>query len=89
MDQAGWHTTDKLTIPDTISLLCLPPRSPDLNTVEKIWQFLRHTYLSNQIFETYRAILDAGSVAGNSRMGGPKSVRSIDYLDFAAIDPSR
>jgi len=88
MDQAGWHTTAKLTVPDNISLLCLPPRSPELNPVEKIWQFLRQTYLSNRVFETYRAILDAGSAAWNSLMACPDTVRSIAYRDWAAIDQS-
>jgi len=55
MDQAGWHTTDKLTVPDIISLLCLPPRSPYRNPVEKIWRFPRQTVPSNRVFETYRA----------------------------------
>jgi hypothetical protein len=41
VDQAGWHTTGKLVIPPNISLLLLPPRSPELNPVENIWQFKR------------------------------------------------
>ena len=41
LDQAGWHTTDKLAIPSNITLLPLPPRSPELNPVENIWQFMR------------------------------------------------
>ena len=28
LDQAGWHTTGRLDIPDNITLLPLPPRSP-------------------------------------------------------------
>ena len=35
-DQAGWHTTTKLTIPANITLLPLPPRSPELNPVDNI-----------------------------------------------------
>jgi hypothetical protein len=37
LDQAGWHTTSKLAIPENITLLSLPPRSPELNPVENIW----------------------------------------------------
>jgi len=88
MDQAGWHTTPKLHVPDNISLMRLPPRSPELNPVEKIWQFLRQTYLSNRVFETYHAILDAGSAAWNSLMACPDTVRSIAYREWAAIDQS-
>ncbi len=34
VDQAGWHTTGKLVIPPNITILLLPPRSPELNPVE-------------------------------------------------------
>ena len=30
-DQVGWHTTDKLRLPENLSLLPLPPKSPELN----------------------------------------------------------
>ena len=41
LDQAGWHTTAKLDIPANMTLLPLPPRSPELNPVENIWQYFR------------------------------------------------
>ena len=41
VDQAGWHLTPKLAIPDNITVLTLPPRSPELNPVENVWQFMR------------------------------------------------
>ena len=34
VDQAGWHTSPKLDVPESITLLPLPPRSPELNPVE-------------------------------------------------------
>ena len=34
LDQAGWHTTDKLVMPSNITLLPLPPKMPELNPVE-------------------------------------------------------
>ena len=41
MDQAGWHTTAKLPVPSTITLMPLPAKSPELNPVENIGQFMR------------------------------------------------
>ena len=41
LDQAGWHGAKDLVIPDNITLLALPPRSPELNPTENIWQFIR------------------------------------------------
>jgi transposase len=45
LDGAGWHQTGgKLRVPDNISLLPLPPYSPELNPVENVWQFLRQQH---------------------------------------------
>ena len=63
LDQAGWHITEKLKPPTNISLLPLPPRSPELNPVENIWQYLRQSCLSNRVFDGYDAILDAVSLS--------------------------
>ena len=41
LDQAGWHTSLDLEVPDNITLMPLPPRSPELNPVENVWQFMR------------------------------------------------
>ncbi len=59
MDGAGWHKSGDLNIPKNISPMIIPPYSPELNPVENIWQFLRQTYLSNQVFEDYDKIVDA------------------------------
>ena len=60
VDRTGWHRTGgKLKIPDNISLLYLPPYSPELNPVENIRQYLRQNYLSNRVYESCRAIVDA------------------------------
>ncbi len=50
LDQAGWHLSAKLTVPTNITLLPLPAKSPELNPVENIWQFIRENWLSNRIF---------------------------------------
>jgi DDE superfamily endonuclease len=39
----------KLPVPDNITLLPLPPKSPELNPVENIWQFMRDNWLSNRM----------------------------------------
>lgn len=57
LDQAGWHTTNKLAIPTNITLLPLPPRAPELNPVENIWQFMRGNWLNNRVFKSYDDIV--------------------------------
>ncbi len=53
MDQAGWCTSTKLKVPENITTVPLPPRSPELNPVENIWQFMRYNWLSNRVFTSY------------------------------------
>jgi len=57
LDQAGWHDTRCLDVPDNITLLPLPSYSPELNPVENVWQYLRQNYLSNRVFADYDAII--------------------------------
>lgn len=52
LDQAGWHTSAKLDVPDNITLLPLPPKAPELNPVENVWPFMRETWLSNRVFNS-------------------------------------
>lgn len=58
-DRASWHRSLKLKIPPNITLLFLPPYSPELNGAEKIWDFMRQKSLANRAFESYDHILDA------------------------------
>ena len=46
MDKAGWHTADELRVPENLSLVFLPPYSPELNPIERLWLHLRDNRLS-------------------------------------------
>ena len=83
LDQAGWHTTDKLDIPSNITLLPLPPRSPELNPVENIWQFMRDNWLSNRIFESYKQIVTLCCEAWNKLIDQPRKIMSIGRRQWA------
>lgn len=48
-DQAGWHHKKELQIPSNISILHLPPYSPELNPQEQVWQHLKDNYLANRV----------------------------------------
>ena len=83
LDQAGWHTTKKLAVPDNITLMALPPRSPELNPVENIWQFMRENWLSNRVFKSYDEILDLCCEAWNKLIGQPWTIISIGHRKWA------
>ena len=86
LDGAGWHKPGgKLRVPDNVSLLPLPPYSPELNPVENVWQFLRQNHLANRVYETYDAIVDACCDAWNALAAEPARITSIATREWAAV----
>lgn len=85
LDQAAWHTTKKLKIFDNISLLSLPPASPELNPVEQVWQRLRDVWLANRCFDGYEAIVEACCQAWNWFVDTPNQVRQLCSRQWAII----
>jgi hypothetical protein len=87
LDGAGWHQTGgRLKVPHNISLLHLPPYSPELNPVENIWQFLRQNQLSNRVFDSYTAIVDACCEAWNALVREPGRIQSIATRPWASVN---
>lgn len=87
LDGAGWHQTGgKLNVPNNISLLKLPPYSPELNPVENIWQYLRQNQLSNRVFESYEAIVDACCDAWNALAAEKGRIQSIASRPWATVN---
>ena len=83
LDQAGWHATPKLNVPDNITLLFLPPRAPELNPQENVWQFMRDNWLSNRIFADYDDIVGHCCEAWNKLIEQPWIIMSIGLRDWA------
>lgn len=87
LDGAGWHQSGgKLKVPNNISLLKLPAYSPELNPVENIWQYLRQNRLSNIVFDSYEAIVDACCDAWNALTAQPGLIRSIASRDWTSVN---
>ena len=84
VDGAGWHTASGITVPDNLSLLPLPPYSPELNGQENIWQFLRQNYLAGRIFETYDDIVEACSEAWNALTAETGRIASVAAREWFA-----
>lgn len=79
VDRAGWHRAKGLKIPQNISLLYLPPYSPELNPVEQIWAYLRQHYFANRAFNGYIDILDVCVNAWEAFTATPDLISSICY----------
>ena len=51
IDNAGFHSTKNIEVPENIYLLRIPPYSPELNPCEQVWQYIKNRY-KNQRFDT-------------------------------------
>jgi transposase len=85
MDRASWHTTEALNIPQNISLLPLPPYSPELNPMEQVWQKIKHSQLSNRVFKNYNEIVKACVQAWNSFCDEDGNIRSLCSRAWAKL----
>jgi transposase len=65
LDQAGWHVAKALKIPGNVTLFHLPPYSPELSAMERVWGFLRSHQLSNRVYRDYDDLFDATREAWN------------------------
>jgi DDE superfamily endonuclease len=77
LDRAGWHGARALAVPPNVTLVPLPPYSPELNPVERVWLYLRERFLSLPVFRDYRAIVDACCDAWNRLVADPGRLRSL------------
>ena len=66
-DGAGFHTGEGLVVPGNVSLIQLPPYSPELNPVENLWHYLRAHHWSNRPYRDYDELQE-------------EAVRSLDAI---------
>ena len=83
LDQAGWHLSSKLQVPDNITIVPLPPKCPELNAQENIWQYMRDNWLSNRVFGSYDEIVDHCCDAWNKLVEQPWKIMSLGLRDWA------
>lgn len=58
-DNAGWHKSLNLKIPENIVFLYLPPYSPQLNPVEHLWDYIREQKgFNNRIMNSMDEVID-------------------------------
>jgi len=49
LDRAGWHTSPRLRVPEGIGLVFLPPYSPELQPVERVWSLVDAVVANGQV----------------------------------------
>ncbi len=63
LDNASWHKSVALKVPENITLHYLPPYSPDLNPIERLWGYMKKTSLCNRVYESLEEIIETGVCA--------------------------
>lgn len=77
LDQAGWHRSGNLEVPDNVTLILLPPRSPELNPIENLWHWITSHYWSNRVHADYDSMLDSATEALLTTFEDTNRVKSI------------
>jgi transposase len=62
-DGAGFHRSRHLQVPENITLVQLPPYSPELNPIENLWHFLKSHHWPNRAYEDYENLTTAAEQA--------------------------
>ena len=82
LDGAGWHTAGAIAVPANVSLIYLPPYSPRLNPVERVWLYLRERYLLLRLFRDLDDIIDGCCDAWRRLIAEPGRVASLTDYDY-------
>jgi DDE superfamily endonuclease len=77
VDQAGWHNSKDLVIPENIRLIPQPTYSPGLNPVEHIWDELREKYFHNRVFPSLELLIDMLCQGLNALAANAERLRSL------------
>ncbi len=79
MDRAGAHQGKKLRVPNNITMNFLPPYSPELNPIERLWQELK----SQLAWDNFRSLDElADKVAQNINNLSMNQIKSITYYPY-------
>ena len=77
IDNAGWHQSKDLVVPENITLIPLPPYSPELNGMEQVWEWIKKHHLSYQCYTSYEHIVDQAAAAWNAFSANLELVKSV------------
>ena len=85
MDQAGWHVSQHLMVPENIRIIRQPARSPELNPVEHIWDDVREKYFANRAFPNLDAVEETLCEGINYLAHHPDNLKSLTNFPFLNV----
>ena len=83
VDGASWHKTPSLLVPDNLTLVVLPPYSPELNPQERVWHFLKGGPLAHRLYACKIDIEGAAMAAWDMLIDEPGRIQSLCACGYA------
>ena len=85
LDQAGWHRSNCLKIPQNIYLIKQPSHSPELNPAEHIWDDMREKNFHNKVFNSLDEVEEVLCTGLNNLRNNRDYVRSLTNFPYINI----
>jgi transposase len=81
-DGAGYHGAEALRVPANLTVVGLPPYSPELNPAERLWLYLRQHHWSNRVYPDLAAVEEAAVSGWRAVCLGPENVKTICRCEY-------
>ncbi|VVM20087.1 Mobile element protein, partial [uncultured Gammaproteobacteria bacterium] len=85
VDRAGWHMTKAIRCFSNVTLLPLPPYSPELNPVEQLWQQIKQRFLSNTTFQNYDDVIERSCQAWNEILSEDGFIKNLCSREWSFL----
>ena len=85
LDNAPVHKSKSLIIPDNITIIFLPPYSPELNPMERAWLYIKQNWLANSFFDNYDILLNKCCDAWNQFVSQENRINTLCSYPYANI----
>jgi len=85
VDQAGWHISNSLRVPENIRLIPQPAHSPELNPAEHVWEELREKNFTNKAFRSLKEVEEALCTGIMDITNNPERLRSLTYFPYLNV----
>jgi transposase len=82
-DGAGFHVGRALKVPANVTLIRLPPYSPELNPVENLWHYLKSHFWSNRAYADYEELEQAAVDAWQTAVLDAELMKTVCAAPYA------
>jgi len=82
-DNAWWHKSKYTVVPEQMTVIFIPPYTPEMNPIEQIWREVRTVGFANKCLRSVDAVVD--NLRDALTIVQPKTIQSITQRDWIMI----